>query len=160
MHIAMEQTSVLYCQRQKLVCKIVYSPSTSETTRSKSNVFWSSYIRRWLNSPVSPRSRLAFFLQDKDRERKSISRRAKWHSLDFEYAKYRLLDRKQLILNLTTICKNTYRISSQVSKLLSRITNSCKAWFTKPYIAAISWEIRRASATSQAVKRPVLTDNN
>lgn len=34
------------------------------------------------------------------------------------------------------ICKYklTYNISSHVSKLLSRITNSCKAWFTKPYI--------------------------
>lgn len=34
----------------------------------------------------------------------------------------------------TEISTNTYIISFQVSKLLSRITNSCNAWFTKPYI--------------------------
>ena len=33
--------------------------------------------------------------------------------------------------------KNTHSISSQVSKLLSRITNSCSAWFMKPYMVVV-----------------------
>lgn len=59
---------------------IVHSPRTSEATLSRSYVFWSSYIRRWLNSPVSPKSRFAFFLRGKDQRslRKKILHMLTW----------------------------------------------------------------------------------
>ena len=84
-----------------------------------------------MNSFVSPRSTLAFFLQCKYKAQTGIMKSpVLWQNSDLAMAlKWQMQHKIRR--------KNTHNISSQVSKLLSRITNSCSAWFMKPYMVVI-----------------------
>ena len=117
----------------------VYSPRTSEATLNRSKVFWSSYILRWLNSPVSPKSRFAFFLRGKDQGTHNQSwGKNSWH-VDintFRLANVASLDRfepmadyfKCWSVNIRTISVPMFRSCSLVSQTPVKLDSQSRTW--------------------------------
>ena len=110
----------------------VYSPRTSEATLNRSNVFWSSYILRWLNSPVSPKSRFAFFLRGKDQGTQSVAREkflTCWHQYFFDWRmSLRSISLRWWLLNIRTKSPPMFRSCSLVSQTPVKLGSQSRTW--------------------------------